>query len=174
LSLIGQGVVALSNRIGSAGRLKELLGGPVSFVRKEEGSFGCANFAACATAGFFGGGTVEFYNILFNGSDSFVRGTAVHELAHIIDFNNVIGDAAAGWEFIMSFSDAFAEASGFGPGDRSISTYGQSSSQEYWGESLPDWVYGPQYPSAHGRNTDRRVLDPLQVQWINRILGIAR
>jgi RHS repeat-associated protein len=170
LSLVGQGVVALSNRVGGADRLKELLGGTVSFVRKAQGRFfGCgSDAAACAISGLFSGGTVEFYNGLFTGSDNFVRGVAVHELAHIIDFNNAIGDYT-GWEF-RPFWDAFAEGSRFGPSGRSISKYGQSSPQEYWAESVADWVYGPQYPSANGHGPERNKLHPLQVQWIEGVL----
>ncbi len=85
LSLVGQGVVDLMNKVGSANRLNELLGFgtvPVVIMRQASGTGNCFDRPACTY-----GPLVQFYDVLFTKSKNFIQGTIVHELAHTIDFN---------------------------------------------------------------------------------------
>ena len=106
LELIAEGVVKLGEKIGDLnggsvddglGRLKELIGGGVTLTRASVGTGLCAAGDACAVED----GQIGFYDGLFDAtkfpddgtrttnSQNFIRGTAVHELAHKIHIHRV-------------------------------------------------------------------------------------
>ena len=160
LSLIGQGVVDLMNKIGSASRLDELLGPiPTGIERRTAGSGNCADKVAC-TFGIL----IQFYDALFEGSDDFIRGTAVHELAHVIDFNSRITvPGSVGRDNTVFPSLLF-------PQGTHISNYAVNEGLfEYWSEAVADWVYGGRYKGPYSSGI-REWLSPDQADWIGRFL----
>jgi len=157
LSLLGQGVVALANKIGNMGRLKELVGG-TAFYRKTDGPGECSGMLAC-TFGF----TIEFYDVLFGGaySDNHVRGTAVHELAHVIDFRFFLRRLETGQ------GDPILPSAQLSRGP-DITSYAQRGGYlEYWGEAVADWVFGSSYKP---KDSPRNPLAADQRLWIERVL----
>lgn len=165
LSLVGQGVVDLMNKIGSANRLDELLGPvPTSIERRASGTGNCADKVAC-TFGIM----IHFYDVLFGDSDSFIRGTAVHELAHVIDFNGRITVPGS-----MGRSNDIFPSLLF-PRGTQISYYAINYGIfEYWAEAVADWVYegsykGP-YDQRAGSSNPRFPLSIDQADWIERYL----
>jgi len=164
LSLVGQGVVDLMNKIGSASRLDELLGPiPTGIERRTAGSGNCADKVAC-TFGIL----IQFYDALFGGSDDFIRGTAVHELAHVIDFNSRITiPGSAGRDNTVFPSLLFS-------GGTYITDYAMSGGRtEYWAEAVADWVYGGRYKGPYNPNSATNPRSPLSVNqaaWIERFL----
>ncbi len=110
LNLVGQGMVDFYRKIGSAGRLVQLIGRGNRFIRSGNGAGPCSvTHAACT---WFS--TVWFYDELFTHSDSFVKGTVVHELAHVIDFISVIpSHASRGEQDIWFFSVFWIPPNGY-------------------------------------------------------------
>ena len=148
---------------GGLDRLKTLVGGEVTLLRAKEGSGLCAEGAACALEP----GKIGFYDALFTADDSYVRGTAVHELAHKIHFE-ACGDPARrdfcsqGWTGIG--------LPGWFEGHH-LTEYGAKYPWEYWGEMVTDWVYGSDYlGSEPGRQNLTNDAPLLQVDYIERIL----
>ncbi len=159
LNLVGQGMVDFYRKIGSAGRLVQLMGSGNRFIRSGNGAGPCSvTHAACT---WFS--TVWFYDELFTHSDSFVKGIVVHELAHVIDFNSVIPSHASRGEQDVWFSLSFAF-----PEIKTITEYGHSGRAEYWAEAVADWVYGSAYK---GNEPGRRNIRALQVDLLNKWLG---
>ncbi|MCO6452039.1 MAG: RHS repeat-associated core domain-containing protein [Caldilineales bacterium] len=159
LNLVGQAMVDFYRKIGSATRLGNLIGRGNRFIRSGNGAGPCSvDHSACTLFS-----TIWFYDKLFTYSDSFVKGTVVHELAHVIDFNSVIpthtSRGAKDTWFALSF--------GF-PDMGRITKYGESGRAEYWAEAVTDWVYGAAYK---GKETGRRNLRSLQVNLMDKWLG---
>jgi hypothetical protein len=133
-SVVGQGVVALSDKVGGLSKLRGLLGGNgwTELSRSKAGTGGCATGHAC-TGGVverytgFGANHIEFYDGAFS-TPQYSRWAAVHELGHAIDNRQRTPDGRL-------LSDAFASGN-------SISFYGQESSREQFSEAVADWVYG--------------------------------
>jgi hypothetical protein len=93
MQLIGQGVVALANKLGGlAGfaHLKTLLGGGASFERYNLPGRSHAGGAQLAY-GEVWPHTIRVFNDFFVGGAAIGRGNAVHELAHVIDYNSSKG-----------------------------------------------------------------------------------
>ena len=148
LKLLGQGVVEFGYRIGELygagvsagfGRLRELTGGVIWYRADTGPDFTFCYFgAACA----LGPTRVGFYGSVFDSSrfalksgginadayEYYIRGTAVHELAHKIDF-----------------------ISGGTPnlGTKHLTNYARTNSWEYWAEAVTDWVYGKTYKERY-------------------------
>lgn len=136
LALVGQAVVDFAREIGripgmgvSAGleRLQTLTGS-VELHRQSSGPIHCAAMAACTF-----GNIVQFYDSLFTSSDSYIRGTAVHELGHAINNANCNPNG-----------NMFCGGVGFGIPDQThyITKYGDTNGFEYWAEVVAVWVYG--------------------------------
>jgi hypothetical protein len=142
-SLVAQGVVAFANKIGSFKQLRALLGFgvlPTFFYRSATPLWVIQNAAAHTIPMTT---LVIFTNSLFLGSDDFVRGVAVHELAHVIDcFGGVGGVAKA-----VNASGGMWQRSSMVPKDAFVSEYGVKNTlgMEYWAEAVTDWVYGSRY-----------------------------
>lgn len=148
LKLLGQGVVEFGYRIGQLlnadvttglNRLKTLIGGNVTWYRAAKGALWnlCRLGAACALES----GRIGFYDVLFTAGDSYVRGTAVHELAHKIEGHcGVRNDCAE----IRLKAEAY-RLSRYSPiraHRHFISEYAWTQPWEYWAEAVTIWVYG--------------------------------
>ena len=85
MSLVGQGAVALARRVGGLKALNSLLGGKSIGLYREHinkpKTAASSSWSLMPPFDYF----ITFYNGAFNGDSYFTRGTAVHELAHIID-----------------------------------------------------------------------------------------
>ena len=155
LKLLGQGVVEFGHKIGgllnagvTAGfdRLKTLIGGGVTWYRAEKGPWWpfCRPGAACALES----GRIGFYDSLFTASDSYIRATAVHELAHKIEGQcGVRNDCAE----IRLKAEGF-RITRYSPIEKYrhyISEYAWSQPWEYWAEAVAVWVYGAYKADIH-------------------------
>ncbi len=154
LSYVGQAAVKFGQKVGGLNQLQKLLGGGVSVVRKSVPSGweskGCGSGAvACALAWT---NTAYFYDSLFTEDSLFIRGSVVHELAHLIDFKSGLG----GWNQ-FKFSNNLPLSL-----QHELTEYAMRDGlrTEYWSEAIALWVY-PYYKS--GENV---ALDPLQVSYI--------
>ena len=166
LSLVGQGVVALMNKVGGAGRLKALFDPPglfqgspsVTFRRGTAGWGTCTGMGACSLYN-----TVWFFDALFRHADDWIRATAVHELGHIIDHKHMARQAS----FI---SQSFP---GYGDPQFRLTDYGRTNAFEYWAEAVTIWVYGNRYKGPGGvfAEQDRGFLSALQVNFLETWLG---
>jgi RHS repeat-associated protein len=132
MDLAAQGIVDLAHKVGGLNILKSLLGGFATLERNR--------ISLGDTTAYVGGGTVvqvdglwqnfvAVYDGTFSNGDDFARGTVVHELAHVIDFNNRTSNGRA-------FSDEF-------PHERTISWYAvrEGRSTEYFAEGVAQWIY---------------------------------
>ena len=132
MDLAAQGIVDFAHKVGGLSILKSLLGGFATLERNRINLGG--------TTAFVGGGLilqldgfyqnfVGVYDETFSNGDDFARGTIVHELAHVIDFNNRTSNGRA-------FSDEF-------PHEGTISWYAvkDKKSTEYFAEGVAQWVY---------------------------------
>ena len=156
--LLAQGVVAFGQKIGGlvgAGatvgltHLRTLIGAGVTWYRARKGPLPFCYFgAACALES----GRIGFYDSVFPATglnESHVRGTAVHELAHKIHFEDCGGARGGGCKALLNVgSTAFwltqflPESTGF---RHPITNYARSLPREYWAEAVTDWVYGTDY-----------------------------
>ena len=154
LKLLGQGVVAFGQKIGgllnagvTAGfdRLKTLIGGGVTWYRAKKGPLlFCRYGAVCALES----GRIGFYDSLFTATDSYIRATAVHELAHKIEGQcGVRNDCAE----IRLKAEGFriTRYSPIKDHRHYISNYAWSQPWEYWAEAVAVWVYGAYKPDIH-------------------------
>ena len=158
LSRLGQGVVKLAQKVGkladtgtTAGlaRLKTLAGGEVTWFRANVGGPGTTSLCtsdritaqtpACAR-----GARIEFYNVLFGSKDdALVGGTAVHELAHVINSQYcvpIVGTLCQkaslllpGWDTKTDDPAVF------------LTKHAKINRSEYWAEVLAVWVYDDAY-----------------------------
>lgn len=163
LSLIGQGLVALYQAIGSMSRLNELLGPIPAFIERQGAGPGhCSTMGACTF-----GVLIQFYDALFSHDADYVRGTAVHELAHVIDFwGRITVSGASGRTNTLPPSFLFPQ----GP---HITDYAMTGRLEYWAEAVADWVYGERYKGPYSQPRDaviRRAVSVDQAEWIERFL----
>ncbi|MBX7237565.1 MAG: RHS repeat-associated core domain-containing protein [Caldilineales bacterium] len=160
-TLVGQAMVDFYRKIGSAARLAQLIGGGNRFIRSGNGAGPCSvAHSACTLFS-----TIWFYDSLFAAEESFIKGTVVHEIAHIIDFNSVVPSHAARGAKDTWFSLSF----GF-PKMDTITAYGQSGRAEYWAEAVADWVYGTAYKGDESTRT-RQAISALQTNLIDRWIG---
>jgi len=100
---------------------------------------------------------VVFADSLFTGAAEYVRGTAVHELAHVIDYFNPF----EGGIYIHQVV----------PTGTHISDYAVQNNLhlEYWAEATAIWVYGERY-TQHIRGGNANALTTNQSNWIERVL----
>jgi len=160
LSLIGQGVVDLMNKIGSASRLNELLG-PISVLiqRQTAGVGHCAGKAGCTY-----GSLIQFYDILFSQDADYIRGTAVHELAHVIDvWGRITVPGSGGRTNTLPPSFLF-------PQGTHITDYAMTGRLEYWAEAVADWVYEERYKGKYKEDV-REQLNVDQGDWMERFMN---
>ncbi len=137
------GVFDLGNKIlggsqpGAYKTVGSLLGGTVSMYDPSYVPLHrCFGGSACA----FTKHTVYFYN------SSVTKYKTVHELAHIIDWNNSIFVQFPKEGVILSYSQAFPQ----GLANMPITDYATQNlpgtNWESWGEAVGVWVYGSKYP----------------------------
>ncbi|MFZ2420337.1 MAG: RHS repeat-associated core domain-containing protein, partial [Anaerolineae bacterium] len=167
-SLVAQGVVALANKIGSFGQLRSLLGFgvlPTVFHRAAVPLWGVRNTPAHTIPGTT---LVVFTNDLFGGSDDFVRGTAVHELAHVIDYFNGVGYMPCSSSSLSGCGSQWRPGAAVPKGTH-ISDYAVHNrlGLEYWAEAVAIWVYGSRYSTQIAGGG---ALSPNQNDWIERVL----
>jgi RHS repeat-associated protein len=151
LSLIGQGVVALYQAIGSMSRLNDLLGPVPAFIERQRAGPGhCSTMGACTF-----GPLIQFYDALFSHDADYIRGTAVHELAHVIDFwGRVTVSGSSGRDNTLWPSLLF-------PGGTYITDHAMTGGlTEYWAEAVTDWVYGGRYKGPY--DSDRNPLSEIR------------
>ena len=170
--LLGQGVVAFGQKIGGlvgAGatvgltHLRTLIGGGVTWYRARKGPLPFCYFgAACALEP----GRIGFYDDLFTADDSYVRGTAVHELAHKIHFEDC-GGRGGGCKALLNVGSTVFWATRFFPAGyrHPLTDYAWSLPREYWSEAVTDWVYGDKYLQS---TPDRGNLTIYQKWFMNR------
>ncbi|MBM4459439.1 MAG: RHS repeat-associated core domain-containing protein [Chloroflexi bacterium] len=165
-SLVAQGVVALANKIGSFGQLRSLLGFGVlpTFFHRAATPLWIIQNASAHTIPLTT--LVIFTNNLFLGSDDFVRGTAVHELAHVIDHFGGVGGMAKP----VNASGGLWQRGAMVPKDAYVSDYGVTNALglEYWAEAVATWVYGSRYQSQLRGRTEPLTVS--QTDWIGRVL----
>ena len=163
LTLLAQGVVALAqkiavtkfgNYVAQAGietgfaRLKSLIGSSVTWYRAKGGPGFCAAGDACSLEPYRIGyykGLFEQGNFTVSEHRDFVRGTAVHELAHKIHMEQVCSGGHRGGCILMWFSDreiSLGDWSGYG---NMVTGYGFPPF-ENWAEGVTVWVYGSYLP----------------------------
>lgn len=165
-SLVAQGVVALASKIGSFGQLRSLLGFgtlPTFFHRAATPLWIIPTASAHATPMTT---LVIFTNNLFLGSDDFVRGIAVHELAHVIDYFGGV----RGMKKAVNASGGMWQRGTMVPKDAHVSDYGMKNALglEYWAEAVATWVYGSRYQSQLPGRTEPLTVN--QSDWIARVL----
>ena len=175
LKLLGQGVVEFGYRIGQLlnadvttglNRLKTLIGGNVTWYRAAKGALWnlCRLGAACALES----GRIGFYDVLFTAGDSYVRGTAVHELAHKIEGQcGVRNDCAV----IRLKAEAY-RLSRYSPiraHRHFISEYAWTQPWEYWAEAVTIWVYGA-YKSDIPLDIRRRSYMSSIFSWVEGVI----
>ncbi|MFC1465067.1 MAG: RHS repeat-associated core domain-containing protein [Candidatus Brachytrichaceae bacterium NZ_4S206] len=145
---IGQGVVALAHKVGGFNQLAGLLGNQtIHFVRDATAwllNTVRGGETPAHTWPYVDHSTVTFFDAYFRMSVWLQRGSAVHELAHLIDYNSSSGylrdQIPKGWGHWLN-------------------EYSKTDSLEYFAEALTLWVFdspvGNPYREALG-------LHPLQ------------
>lgn len=108
-----------------------------------------------------------FTDGLFLGSDDFVRGATVHELAHLIDYFGGVG----GMEKAVSASGGLWQRNTMVPKNAYVSEYGVKNALglEYWAEAVADWLYGSRYQGPYSPGA-REALTPNRRDWIALVL----
>jgi hypothetical protein len=153
-------VFDLAYKIGGLSALARLFGGREVSLYRHSNSFAWnGNEFAAMTEGWLPLGrsrVVHFYAGAFVSGDDFLKGTVVHELAHVIDYVNgtPTGDA---------LSRAFPRGS-------NISDYAIAPSinqrLEYWAEGVTQWIY----PKLKSGETNFEPLTVDQKDWMLRYL----
>ena len=157
MTLVAQGVVALANKLGSFERLRNLLPFGANFWRATHALFYYYDQSLDPPAHTIPGANLAvFADALFKNVADFVRGTAVHELAHVIDYFNPIDS-----NYIHQVA----------PTGTHISNYAVQDNLhlEYWAEAVTDWVYGDRYKGKYTKGI-REPLTVDQADWIGRVL----
>lgn len=160
MTLVAQGVVALANKIGSFAQLRNLLPYSASFMRATHALFYYLNPTNPAydppAHTFPGANIVMFADLLFQGSDDYVRGTAVHEVAHVIDYFNPFASGV----YIHQVA----------PMGTQISNYAVQNNLglEYWAEMVAVWVYGKRYQDVVPGGRDSLTVN--QSSWTEHVL----
>ncbi|MCL4506710.1 MAG: hypothetical protein M1434_11110 [Chloroflexi bacterium] len=143
LTTVAQGVVALMNKVGGSGRLQALLGSTVYFIRDHNACFSGMGGGIACVQNFRD--EVRFPDILFGrlpgiypagdpgklADPYFIRGTAVHELAHVMDFRG---------QFFAPIGKNYGDRI---PKGESLGTYANTNQwgAEYFADAVAGWVY---------------------------------
>jgi RHS repeat-associated protein len=146
--LMGQGIVALGNKVGGLGQLHQLLGNRTTALAR------VALNGGDHVSAFVGLGRVQVQGVLqnqvtvlnnmFHGGEAVARGLIVHELAHVMDFN-----ASTGYQALS--------ANVPGGHDGFIGNYGSPGGPlEYFAEAVAMWVYDSNDEGSY-RNMRRSV-----------------
>ena len=163
-SLVGSGIVALANKLGSFTRLRGLVGYTIHELVRISGSFlsdPITNIsgALARTEPIDPRSRILFADKAFiNMRDDDVRGLAVHEVFHVIHYN-------------MSYHGMLFNKARLFPHTAKLSKYAVDDflGLEYWAEAGADWVYGKRY--QYQRTPDKtESLTVDQVKWINGLL----
>ncbi len=161
LKYVGQGVVALAQKVGGFPRLHALIGSIAIYRKKEAPGGTCLKGSAACTFPLL---SIEFFDLMFSGPRATeysisISGTAVHEIAHAIDFNL----------FRLSFwtrdrIDPVFPSNIFPRGPH-ITDYALTPGNfEYWPEAVVDWVYGIKYKPGAGLKYEEKVREPLSLE----------
>lgn len=160
ITAVAQGVIDLANKVGSSGQLHSLLGGGATILHRDlfpwflGGNVPANTYPAVDTS------VVIFWNHLFQRDSSgallnlpWIRGTAVHELAHIIDYNYKSLPGGVRPSAVAPSSDVsdYARENRFG--------------LEKFAENVAVWVYGAAYPRQNPQALATDMND-----WLNRAL----
>ena len=169
LTLLAQGVVALAQQIAvtkfygivsEAGikigfsRLKSLIGDEVTWYRAQ---VGIGNICSLAYACAVEAGRIGFYDALFvKGMPTtlqyqyFIRGIAVHELAHKMQLAN--SECGKNHNQVCIVQHWFFDKHNISDedwySDKAVTNYGGKIYWENWAEGVTVWVYGDKY-KAH-------------------------
>ena len=173
LNMLLEGVQKLADKIGVAGRLEAKLGSPdyiVHWVRRASGllcNFLVPNPYAC-TMGTY----IEFYDSLFKGDPtkdeyiSRVRGTAVHELAHAIQFVVCLEVPPVLCNELLTVSEESRTK-------RYIREYAGRNHLEYWAEAVTDWVFGHTAPDGYkAAEAGRQPINGTMEGLIRKVFGL--
>ena len=158
LSLLKKGFNKLAALIGGTDILEGFLGSPdygIHWFRRPS-NFICELFATGVPLACTFGTFVEFYDALFEVDSNtkdykhHVRGTAVHELAHVVHFVLCLRADPLCYE-VVTESEKNRKI-------HNVTKYGEDIYSEYWAESVADWVYGATGPDGYktgkaGRNS---------------------
>ena len=176
LDLLTEGVLKFGEKIATligsgidAGleHLRDLIGGGVQFYRASAGAGWCERGDACATEP----GKIGFFDNLFaQGSfsdsehENFIRGTAVHELAHKIHIHKVCPNNPSAFCLIFDIGESLYW-------DANPVTGYDDWYWERWAEMVTDWVYDSDYQQRPEYETPRNNVNADQIKSIERILG---
>jgi len=128
LEPIAQGIVALANTIGWS-KLRSLLPYQTAFVRKDDGQKApwVVGSDACNCELGILGPIVTFYDSLFTHNKAWIRGVAVHELAHVMDFKGHFSSQVKD-DFVIKYAfNSYSLENQFGI--------------EFFAESVAAWVF---------------------------------
>ena len=145
IEAFGKRIEKISNRrqVNGFVHLKGLIDGTVEWHRMAKGSSGFCAIGAPAACAWNKG--VEFYDALFNGTDhDYIRGMAVHEMAHKIHFDlpSNCGVVVEPRCDITYKSKEFLKQ-GYGFTDYAA---GPTWWVDYWAEAVGVWVFRNDYP----------------------------
>ena len=183
LILLAEGVIAFGHKIGALhnvsfifglAHLKTFIGTRVTWHRASHGS----DFTAC----HFGGACaidpyrIEFYNSAFGQGQfktiaalhTFIRGTAVHELAHKIHAQQVHPGAHTQFSLGLWFQNSEIESSDW-DSSNNITGYGWAR-HENWAEGVTVWTLPTYSPRPRWAKSPIQ-LSPAQKRDIELILG---
>ena len=142
LSLLKEGYNDLDAKIGGGDTLAGFLGSPqlqIHWTRRTSNVI-CQLLATGVPLACTFGTFVEFYDALFVGvptKDEYkakVKGTAVHEIAHVVHYLLCLRADPLCYEIVtVSETNRLTNH---------VTNYGAKRAQEYWAESVADWVYG--------------------------------
>ena len=161
-------------KVNGLAHIDSLVEGTVKWRRKSKGTGLCAinDPNACA----WPDGAVEFYDSFFDGnlSDIEIRGIAVHEMAHLIDFDpastrrcqidlrRCVSIDATAWKY---WATAIKKGDDF-----DLTTYASTWHVEYWAEAVAIWVFEGSYPGIPTDLLQRGYIQDV-FDWVEDIVG---
>jgi len=143
IATVAQGVVALMNKVGGSHRLQALLGSTVYFIRDHNACFSGMGAGVACVPNFRD--EIHFADDLFGRlqgigqvgdpgglrDPGFIRGSAVHELAHVMDFR---GQSFA--PIGKNYGDKISKGENLGT-YANVNQWGA----EYFADAVAGWVY---------------------------------
>lgn len=156
--------MALANKLGSFSQLAALVGNTIHDLIRISGSF-----LSDPITGLFdpparteptdSRSPILFADDTFSlGRDDDIRGLAVHEVFHLIDYNMADSN---GFLWMRYSFPRTAKLSGYAMDNR--------AGLEYWAEAGADWVYGQRYQYTRTKDEYESLAVDQRI-WINRVL----